>query len=391
MTILIVNPMNDIHCQHMMNRMQELEIEYRELGSPREHDYALLDGVLFYDGEPIREISSVFYRSVMSHNPEYFTLEDPYRYEAQIQFAARGEAVRNWLSLLHEMGAKVINSPVNTSKYYQLAMLHRAGIPLPRTCITSSPDVVRDFVNRVGGQAVYKPLPGGSFCRRVENELLEKLASGMEEPIIFQEEIAGKDVRVNILDGRVLSAHIIVTSDQNILDYRTDPDYGNGLTRYQEIHLPDEVIRFCVKAMSILGIRFSGIDLRLTPDQRFVLLECNSMPAYLDIELKTQAAITDGLIADLIDHDVIMLPETMLFDPIHISSPRRNGSKVATSIFPYYEVMKNWSEQMLAQQGRVILPLNEEQKKQFVQEAGIHATQMEVEREGQDIRVLRVW
>ncbi|GFN33548.1 hypothetical protein [Paenibacillus xylaniclasticus] len=38
---------------------------------------------------------------------------------------------------------------------------------------------------------------------------------------------------------------------------------------------------------------------------------------------------------------------------------------VASPLFPYFEVMMKWSEQVLTSQHRVIMPMNEEQQEPF--------------------------
>jgi|GEM_PF-586400 len=394
MTIVIVNPMNDAHCRHMTNRLQELGIDYVELESPLTNDYALLDGVLYYNGKAIRKASSVFYRGVMTHNPEYFLLEDPERYNVQVQFGGRAEAVREWLRIMHLEGAFVINPPSYNSKYHQLYKLRRAGVAVPDTCITASVELAREFARRADGQAVCKPLPGGSFCRRIDESFWASLgdADTFGEPVIFQEEIKGRDVRVNMLEGQVLSAHMIVTSHDDIVDYRTDPNYSDGAITYKQVSLPDEVAEMCDRAMKALGLRFSGIDLRLTPDGRFVLIECNSMPAYLDIERKTSASITDGLIEALRKHSTDAPPEYRA-ELYELDGGNGTGMSkpVATSLFPYYDVMKKWSEQMLTEQPRIVMPMNEEQQEQFWQETGKRVKMMEVERHGREVRISRVW
>ncbi|GFN33550.1 ATP-grasp domain-containing protein [Paenibacillus xylaniclasticus] len=393
MTTIIVNPMDDAHCRHMVDRLKKLGADFIELGSPITNDYALQNGVLYYNGKPLQSVSSVFFRGVMTHNPDYFQTEESKRYNAQVQFGGRAEVIRGWLRIMHEQGAFVINPPSNTSKYYQLYKLKAAGIQLPETCVTSSVNAAREFVARVGGQAVCKPLPGGSFCRRVDESFWINLhdADTFGEPVIFQNEIIGEDVRVNMLEGQVLSAHVIVTSNEDILDYRTDPNYSNGAITYREVTLPDDVVQMCDRAMKELGLRFSGIDLRLTPEGQYVLIECNSMPAYLDIEIKTAAPITDRIIEFLRMHNSIDSIDNVAPGEYHHNKPFMS-QPVATSLFPYFEVMKKWSEQMLQSQSqRVVVPMNDEQKEQLWEKMGKRFSWMEVERRGQEVRIARVW
>ena len=47
--------------------------------------------------------------------------------------------------------------------------------------------------------------------------------------------------------------------------------------------------------MRACGLVFSGIDFILQADGRWVFLEANSSPIYMDIEQKTKSPITDAL------------------------------------------------------------------------------------------------
>ncbi|WP_055105286.1 ATP-grasp domain-containing protein [Paenibacillus ihumii] len=388
MTIFVINPMNDFHCRHMVMKLKEMGIEYKEFGSPHLNDYGAVNGELIYNGEPLRRIRSAYFRSIMTHNPNQLTGGSAAeRYNNQVQFSAQVESVRTWLRVLHEEGARVINAPTSSSKYNQLNTLHRIGVPLPRTCITSNPDIARNFISEVK-KAVCKPLPGGSYCRKVTPELLEQLDAISNEPTIFQEEVPGDDIRVNMLAGQVISAHKIIKSNPDILDYRTDPEYHSGEVQYESVDLPEAIIRFCDKAMQQLGLRFSGIDLRRTPDGEFVLIECNSMPAFLDIELKTGAPITAHLIQDL--QQAPLIERSPSYSGAG-SYSKKTGTGNPSFLFDYHDVMSNWSRQARKHKDRIIVDLNEEQKVQMLEQTGSPKAQMELEIQDGKVKVLRVW
>ena len=165
--IIIINPVHDYHCQYMAARLARMGAPYMELGCPIRNDYALLNGWLYYNGIPVPRAQAVFYRGVLGHNAEPVRTDDAEkRYTDGVQFAARAEAVQSWLAILAETGVNVINPPGNRSKYVQLHTLLAAGLPLPRTCITSSPELAARFIESVGA-AVCKPARGGSYCRKI--------------------------------------------------------------------------------------------------------------------------------------------------------------------------------------------------------------------------------
>lgn len=386
MTIVVINPVNDIHCQYMLAQLHKRGVSYVELGSPLEHDYALLNGQLLYDGRPLPDVRAVYFRGVLSHNPAPLEQADrSKRLIDNLQFASRVEVVQSWLSLLSSSGTSVLNLPGNRSKYVQLHKLAQAGIPLPDTCITSSPAIARQFIQKVGA-TVCKPIRGGSYCRKVDDALQEQLDVITAEPVIFQEEVPGEDVRVNLLDGKVISAHIIHTAT-GTLDYRTDPDYHEGRVDYELISLPEEVAAICRRAADCLDLRFTGIDLRRCGDQ-YVLLECNSMPAYMDVELKTQVPITDILIDAMLQAQPAAYASPQITEFGQTAKPKARRGE---TLFEYDEVIKKWQQQTARQQQRQLLPLNEEQIGQWEKQTGKRAAFMEVEMQGGAARVVRLF
>lgn len=387
MSVLIINPMNDIHCSQMAQRLGQRGIDFLELKSPAEHDYAFVDGQLIYDGKPIRSVQGVYFRSLLKQQSS--ASEDAAgKYIEQVQFMAQAEAVRSWMAALHRRGVRVINPPQHNYKYVQLYVLQQLGIPIPKTCITSSPELARSFVGSVK-KAVCKPLPGGSYCRRVDEQLLEQLRLIENEPVIFQEEVPGVDIRVNMILGEVISSHII-KKEEDILDYRMDEDYQLGTSQYEEVHLPDEVIAYCDQAMQALGLIFSGIDLRRTPDGRFVLLECNSMPAFLDIEMKTGAPITDRLIDEMISGPPIFLSQ----EPPDVSYSFQSKTGTAPkggSLFRYDQAAAEYAARQEDSTNAVLLRLNEEQIKQIKRETGQARTFAHVIVQDGKTKVVQMW
>lgn len=382
MTMIVINPVNDIHCQYMLAYLRRNRIDHIELGSPMEHDYALHNDVLLYDGQPIKEVRAVFFRGVLSSQADPLQHEDAVkRFTDQAQFSARIEVVQSWLHLLADYGVRILQPPGFRAKFSQLNKLHRARLPMPRTCITSSPEIALSFIDSVG-EAVCKPVRGGSYCRYVDQDVKAHLARITAEPVIFQEKIEGEDIRVNMLDGQLLSAHVIKTSSPDVLDYRTDPAYDAGTAEYELIELPQAVINDCQLAMETLGLRFSGIDLKYHQG-RYVFIECNSMPAYMDIELKTGAPITHHLVQYMTEGLRVSLGSSESANYTHIYRPKEEFSR-GDSLFDYYDVRAKWRDQMQRLHNRKFLELNEAQCQELRTKAGVDAEFVEVEiRDGQ--------
>lgn len=128
----------------------------------------------------------------------------------------------NLLEHLERSGPRVVNGlqafRVETSKVLQLEILHRLGLPYPRTRVVHAPERASDAAADLRFPVVAKPNVGGSGAgiQRFESpaELASATTDGRLEPgidgtLLLQEYIPPKDghiTRVEVLDGRVLYA-----------------------------------------------------------------------------------------------------------------------------------------------------------------------------------------
>jgi glutathione synthase/RimK-type ligase-like ATP-grasp enzyme len=192
-------------------------------------------------------------------------------------------------------GKRVINPYTKSAPFdrkpLQLAAFERAGLPVPTTMITNQPLAARAFIAALKKDIVVKPIVGG-LVRKLDDDMTSRLDDLEGNPTMFQELVAGDDVRVTIVDGKIISSVIV---ESNALDYRSDPDYASGNARYRVIELPPDIAAVCIKAAAICHHVLSGVDLKRGGD-RWALLEANSSPVYLDIEQKTGAPITNALL-----------------------------------------------------------------------------------------------
>ena len=352
--------MDDIHCNYMILKLKERGISYIELGPLEKNEYTFCNGKLFYNGTYIdlTLVSSVYVRGNMTFSPK--NLNDSYldTYNHQNLLNTQIENIRAWLKILHDQGITVINPPIDNSKYYQLFRLINAKIPIPQTCITNSYDELQNFINQVG-QVIYKPLIGGYHCRKVDNSVLEFLRTTQSEPIIFQEYINGLDIRVYLLNGEVISSHII-EKNEDYLDYRENPDFSTGEFLYTPVDLPDYVIEFCKVAAKTLNLYFTGIDIKLNEKGDYYLLECNSKPIYIDAEMKLKVPITDKIIDDLVNQTSTSKKAISLKKPTLRLNTREYNNKF---IFDYKRIYQADYQRRKIKNPEIIVSLNEEQLK----------------------------
>jgi glutathione synthase/RimK-type ligase-like ATP-grasp enzyme len=73
------------------------------------------------------------------------------------------------------------------------------------------------------------------------------------------------------------------------IDSRVDQSGGTKV-----VDIPDEVKETTIKAMQLLGMKFSGVDFIQSGDEYF-LLECNPSPMFYNFEYLSSIRVSDKL------------------------------------------------------------------------------------------------
>jgi glutathione synthase/RimK-type ligase-like ATP-grasp enzyme len=181
--------------------------------------------------------------------------------------------------------AGVVNRPAamaaNNSKPYQLGLIARLGFDVPDTLVTTDPEQARRFRRR-HGRVIYKSVSGISIVSQLDEAHLERLADVANGPTQFQQHIAGEDVRVHVVDEEVFATCARSRAD----DYR----YASRADATLELtmaEIPAAIADRCRAASRAMGLPVTGIDLRHTPDDRWVCFEVNPSPAFTFYEHAT--------------------------------------------------------------------------------------------------------
>lgn len=235
---------------------------------------------------PLADIRTVYWRYHMGIElpPE---IQDPF-----LQNMAHREIESAMGSLLRMLDCLWVNSPeavaMHAYKIHQLRLLHQAGIRIPDTLVTNDPEAVRAFYEAHHGRVIYKPVRGGAHTEtlRAEDLQAERLKELAKSPVQFQECIDGVDVRVYLVGKELFPAEI----RSETLDFRADPR-----AKIVPLALPDAVAADCFKLAELLGLVFSGIDVRRTPEGEYVFLEGNPAPMFIHFEQQAGYPISDRL------------------------------------------------------------------------------------------------
>lgn len=241
---------------------------------------------------PVSEIRALYWKLFMGLVPRGVT--DSFLHEVA------GRELKSAIgSFLRSLPCLSVNSIASVEhhqyKGHQLQLLKKAGLRVPRTLITNDPDALREFYEQEGRKVIFKPVGGGAHTALLteedfKSERLEELGNA---PVQFQEYIPGLDIRVYTFEDAFFAAEI----HSGTLDFRDNPRAG-----LVPITLPDPVLDQCRILLKTLGLVFSGIDIRRTPEGEYVFFEGNPCPMFKVFEERTGLPVS-GRLVDLLMQD----------------------------------------------------------------------------------------
>lgn len=197
------------------------------------------------------------------------------------------EALMQWLEV---SPARVVNRLQamlsNGSKPYQMQLIRQFGFKIPETLITNDPEEVWLF-HQKHKRIIYKSISGiRSIVKEFDHSDEEKLEKIRWCPVQFQAFVEGEDVRVHVIGKKIIATKII--SEATDYRYASREDKNISL----EVFEPDEKVKErCISLTRSLGLAFSGIDLRYTPQGEVYCFEVNPSPGYSFYESHTDQPI----------------------------------------------------------------------------------------------------
>ncbi|NGM68097.1 ATP-grasp domain-containing protein [Natronolimnobius sp. AArcel1] len=250
-------------------------------------------------GTSVDEVHTAYLRNFALNPrlPEYRDDLEDHPFALLNQLREYQATLESMLYSLEARGVRMVNpletQDLHTRKPWQLERLAAAGVPIPETLTTTTPDEVRAFADRVG-KIIYKPVSGGGHAAVLSPDDLEddRLSLLANSPVQFQEYIDGEDIRVFVVDGEVVAAARIISTE---LDYRTA---DHDVERIPLSALEPAIAEAAITATDCLGLAFSGVDVIDTDDSCSVL-EANPSPMFAAFDDKAGTDVA-GALADLL-------------------------------------------------------------------------------------------
>jgi glutathione synthase/RimK-type ligase-like ATP-grasp enzyme len=301
--VVLVGSRTDEHVSQLARRIEALGGEplvVDTLAFPGQTRLALTEGLdgITVNGQRLGTPGAVYLRSVYTH-PLAFGVDVDEDMDADwrttlVTFREKATLLRGLLGRWEAMGVPLYN-PESTSwrihKPLQLALLAQAGLPVPETLWTNDAEAVRRFA--ATRRVAYKPVNGGASTQALGPEDLseERLAALDAAPVTFQALMPGEDVRVYVLDGEVIASIRILSK---ALDFRQNEE------RVESFALPPEVAAQCLRATQVLGLRWTGMDLKRDAGGTLRILELNESPMFLGFDARAGTDILGRLAQGLV-------------------------------------------------------------------------------------------
>ncbi len=215
--------------------------------------------------------------------------------DAEQAYIAQNDARGMFESLLKQLPTRWVNGweafQLHQTKPAALARVAALGVPVPDTMVGNDPDQITQFV-REHDEVIFKPVQGGAHTQMLGELTAAHLETLQIAPVTLQERIVGTDIRVFLAGDRAAACAI----KTDAVDFRDDP-----CPEFETVDLPDEVLAHCRQAAAALHLRWTGIDLRRTQDDRYYFLEANPSPMFLGFEQYTGLPLTEMLV-ELLEH-----------------------------------------------------------------------------------------
>ena len=210
----------------------------------------------------------------------------------------------NLLTRLEAAGVQVCNPPraieCAVDKYLTTARLVDAGLPVPETVVCENSEAALAAFEQLGGDVVVKPVFGaeGRGILRISDPDLAlrtfRTLERIDALLYLQKYIAheGFDLRVMVLDGRVLAA----------MRRRSHHDFRTNVSRQAQaepVELTDRECDWALRAACATGTRIAGVDILYDRSGAGFVIEVNGVPGWRALARVTACDVACELIQSL--------------------------------------------------------------------------------------------
>lgn len=313
--ILIVSPEQDPHAQAVRTNLNRLgaHVTVLDLAEfPQQAQVAMNFGMragcyesIFSDYD--RDLNLSDCNVVWWRQPQPFILHPELTDRFYRSFAyteCHATIAGLWLAL----DAFWVNHPMRNEeavrKPYQLKMAQQAGLTVPETLITNNPHRARAFVHQLGVErTVYRTFSASANTwqetRLLQAHQMALLDNVCYAPVVFQEHVtACLELRL-IMTGEIVFAAAMPA----LLPSAETAASVNEAAPLEPYTLPVEVETQVRTLMRRLDLVYGVLQLRITPEGRYVFMELDPGGTWLDVEERTDLPISAAIAQMLYTQD----------------------------------------------------------------------------------------
>ena len=210
----------------------------------------------------------------------------------------------NLLSSIEAAGIQVCNPPraieCAVDKYLTTARLVAAGLPVPETVVCENAEAAQAAFDRLGGDVVVKPVfgaEGRGILRISDPDLALRTFRTLEriDALLYLQKFIpheGFDLRVMVLDGRVLAA----------MRRRSPHDFRTNVSRSAQaepVDITDQQRDWALRASHATGTRIAGVDILYDRIGAGYVIEVNGVPGWRALSRVANCDVASELIHSL--------------------------------------------------------------------------------------------
>lgn len=238
-------------------------------------------------------------RSVYYHRPTRFRFPDGVS-DGDSVFAA-AEARLGLGGVLASLDALWVNDPAKVAvaeyKPLQLRTAAGCGLTVPRTLVTNDHSAITAFAADIGGPVVCKTFSSVmlsdvdglrmTFTTPVEPDAIDPAQVAVTAHLVQEQITKDFEVRVTMVGSQAFAIAIHADSDNGRVDWRSD----YTALRYERVDVPAQVAEGMSEYLQTFGLVSGAFDFAVTPDQEWIMFECNPAGQWLWLEHETAAPI----------------------------------------------------------------------------------------------------
>lgn len=325
--ILILTDKSDTHPTSVINLMKERSIPFFRLNtealmldysfswfhrSGKSPDFYITDLIT---GKKIwgHEIKSVWYRK--PDFPKYlpFSVNEEVDRHNALECKQFFIYLMHYLSDIYSIGNHFYDKRAN-SKLIQSKLAVELGMDIAPTCLSNSKKDIVDFAGEfefVGLKCLrdhwMKTEDGMVYdlcTQKVSSALLSAQPDeAFSQTVVFAQEYIEKkyELRITVMGPYIFTCKLdsqSLTPDTGAVDWRQGYDHG---LKHEIIETPSAIEHFCKQYLQRLHLNFGCFDFIVTPNEKFVFLECNPNGQWGWIEDECNVPMSEAMVDCLVN------------------------------------------------------------------------------------------